>query len=305
MNDCGAIAKWISNRMNFAVMAEAISWPSPGLVSSIDRGSHDDMDIYTFINSSIALSDYFKMAAENGIKHAFGSDLPSLFPILQRLGLEAEADMFDMTGGVNTHRGMIFHGLLLCAAAGVAYMRDKSFVPGQICGYIREFAADDIGRQLEHAGKLPYDKLTVGLKAYCRYGLKGIRGEAMDGYKSVFEAGLPALKEAMARGRELREAIIHTLLALMSKTEDTTLLNRHFDIVRIKYAREYAQKVLDCGSIFTTEGQLLLEQMCRDFKERSLSPGGAADLTCATLALHLWDSDHKRGGLYGFERDIV
>lgn len=305
MNDFSTAAKWISNKMNFAVMAEAVSWPSPGLVSSIDNGSHEDMDIYTFINSGIALSDYFRMAAEKGIKFAFRSNLSDLFPILQRLGLEAESSMLDLTGGVNTHKGMVFHGLLLCAAAGISYVRNKSFIPQQICSYIHEIAADDIAKQFEHAGKMPYDKLTTGLQAYCRFGIKGVRGEALDGYKNVFEAGLPALKDAMNRCAKLRETIIHTLLALMSKIEDTTLLNRQFDIDRIKYVRTYAQKVLECGSIFTNEGQMLLGQMCKDFKERSLSPGGAADLTCVTLALHLWDSEYKQGGLYKVERNIV
>ncbi|GKX31023.1 putative 2-(5''-triphosphoribosyl)-3'-dephosphocoenzyme-A synthase [Vallitalea longa] len=298
MKDIDITAKWISDKMNFSLMAEVVSWPSPGLVSPIDSGCHKDMDVYTFINSSIALSDYFYLAAKKGIDYGLKKKVSNLFHSLQQLGLEAETNMFQMTNGINTHKGMIFHGILMCAAAGITYVRDRSLEPEHIRSYISEIVEKDISKQFEYAVECSYDKLTTGLKAYCKYGLKGIRGEAITGYKSIFEAGLPALKDAMLKDVGQRKAIIHTLLVLMSRTEDTTLLNREFNISRIEYVRNYAQNVLNNGSIFSINGQIQLKQMCQDFKEKSLSPGGSADLTCVTLALYLWDSGYTERSDY-------
>ena len=45
--------------------------------------------------------------------------LPILFNRLRPLGLETEAIMYDVTKGVNTHKGAIFSLGLFCCALGV------------------------------------------------------------------------------------------------------------------------------------------------------------------------------------------
>ncbi|WHX48533.1 triphosphoribosyl-dephospho-CoA synthase [Paenibacillus woosongensis] len=297
MPDTVLIAKWIGRKMNFSVMAEAISWPTPGLVSALDSGSHNDMDIYSFIHSGLAIADYFVQAAETGIRFALEANLSQLYPLLQELGLQAEKDMFEATGGVNTHKGMIFHGVLLCAAAGICYIRHNSLVPAQVCYYVSKIAERDMLMQLSEAKRITEKCPTVGLRAYRQWGIQGVRGEVKDGYNHVLDVGLPALKDALERKGDLREAIIHTLLSLMSVTEDTTLLNREFDYKRISYVQLYAQKVLDLGGVFTVQGKKLLEEMEWDFKKKSLSPGGSADLVAVSLALQLWETGYIQGGI--------
>lgn len=105
MPDTVLIAKWIGRKMNFSVMAEAISWPTPGLVSALDSGSHNDMDIYSFIHSGLAIADYFVQAAETGIRFALEANLSQLYPLLQELGLQAEKDMFEATGELTRIKG--------------------------------------------------------------------------------------------------------------------------------------------------------------------------------------------------------
>lgn len=41
-----------------AMLLEANCAPAPGLVDRFNSGAHNDMDIYTFIKSSVALSSY-------------------------------------------------------------------------------------------------------------------------------------------------------------------------------------------------------------------------------------------------------
>lgn len=36
-----------------ALLAELVTYPKPGLVSLVDRGSHDDMDATTFVRLSL------------------------------------------------------------------------------------------------------------------------------------------------------------------------------------------------------------------------------------------------------------
>src|SRR3954463_4860094 len=94
-----------------ALYTELALSPKPGLVSPLDSGAHDDMDMTTFMRSLFALRGYFCAIAEAG---AAGAD----FAELQALGLRAERRMLAATCGINTHRGAIFSLGLLAAAAG-------------------------------------------------------------------------------------------------------------------------------------------------------------------------------------------
>ena len=49
-----------------AMLCEVAAYPSPGLVSSISKGAHLDMDHYTFIKSTSVLSKYMVLFAQEG-----------------------------------------------------------------------------------------------------------------------------------------------------------------------------------------------------------------------------------------------
>lgn len=191
---------------------------------------------------------------------------------------------------------MIFHGVLLCAAAGICYIRHNSLVPAQVCYYVSKIAERDMLMQLSEAKRITEKCPTVGLRAYRQWGIQGVRGEVKDGYNHVLDVGLPALKDALERKGDLREAIIHTLLSLMSVTEDTTLLNREFDYKRISYVQLYAQKVLDLGGVFTVQGKKLLEEMEWDFK-KVFESWRIGRFGCGFLALQLWETGYIQGGI--------
>src|SRR5699024_6967447 len=57
-------------------------------------------------------------------------------------------------------------------------------------------------------------------------GLRGVRGEAADGFPAVSRVGLPALRAAVKAGASLEEAGTAALTALMAHTVDTNLIAR-------------------------------------------------------------------------------
>lgn len=286
-------AAFIAETMVYSVLAEAVSWPSPGLVSAVSNGCHADMDIYTFLRSALRIQPYYQEAARFGIEQSVGrTGREDWFRMLQETGRRAEADMLGATGGVNTHKGTIFLGLILCAAAGMTSQSPSGMAePQEICRLAGRLAEYPLRTQLADILEEMHSASTGG-RAYREWGIRGIRGEVIDGFPSILQQGLPALREALQQGADLRTALIHCLLSLMTVVQDTTLLNRNFDRTRIDYTQASALTALDRGSLFTPEGRAYIRTMEEDFRLRSLSPGGSADLLAMTFALHLW-TEHQ------------
>lgn len=99
-----------------AVLEAAVS-PKPGLVCLGSNGAHRDMDYPMFVRSAKALRPYFAQA------HALGQATRGLAPgqvfaRLRPLGMRAEQCMLQATGGINTHKGLIFSLGLFCTAVG-------------------------------------------------------------------------------------------------------------------------------------------------------------------------------------------
>lgn len=298
-------AAQIAETMTYSLLSEAVSWPSPGLVSAVSRGCHQDMDVYTFLRSALRIQPYYREAARLGIAASAGSFCPEgLFQRLQQTGQGAEADMLRATGGVNTHKGAVFLGLILCAAAGMTSGGQSIEAdPGEICRMARTLAERPLRAQLTEILEQPR-YVSTGARAYREWGIRGIRGEVIDGFPSILQYGLPSFREALHQGADLRTAQIHGLLSLMAVAQDTTLLNREFDITRIMYTQSYAREALDRGSLFTAAGRACIRSMEDDFRARDLSPGGSADLLAMTYALYLWNEKQGRKECGEFQRCI-
>ena len=61
-----------------AMLDEVVTWPKPGLVDPISNAGHTDMNVYTFINSSVTMMPYFKACWNLGNQFQ-ESDLTELF----------------------------------------------------------------------------------------------------------------------------------------------------------------------------------------------------------------------------------
>ena len=265
-----------------ALLYEVCTTPKPGLVDRVNNGSHKDMDIFTFADSACALYPYFKECTRIGRQTA---DLAAseTFLRLRPAGRKAEADMFSATKGINTHKGAIFSVGILCAALG--RLPEKSWkMPEAV---LNECAAMTQGLTASDFAGLTKEKaVTVGQKLYLQYGITGIRGQAEAGLPAVRNAGLPVLKNGLARGLSLNDAGCAALLALMASATDTNLIARS-DIAAQQKTVERIKELLAENSY---PDRQTLERLDREFIEKNLSPGGSADLLAICYFLYFLES---------------
>lgn len=273
----------------YAVMSllyEVSATPKPGLVDRFNQGAHKDMDFFSFVASSAALSSYFIKCALQGAD--FQGDNPRhLFNSLRPLGLKAEKAMFKATGGVNTHKGLIFSLGIICAASAYCLMeRDgQSTDVEEICAMVSRMTQGLCSQELAAMEKT--DLLTHGEMLYKKYGFKGIRGEVESGFSTVRKYSLPVLRKLKSmKTYSLNDILVQTLLHLMAVNEDTNIAARK-DKETLDYVRRYATEVLDAGGMFTLAGMNMVEEMDREFIKENISPGGSADLLAVTIMFDL------------------
>lgn len=255
---------------------EIDTFPKPGLVSHVDSGSHRDMDATMLRRSALTLEPFFVRLAAAAARGE-GMDR------LRFIGLEAEAAMLQTTHGVNTHRGAIFGLGLLSAAAG---LRGAGLAPhGERLGAIvRSRFATDI-----QSG--PVALLSHGTQARRLYGATGARGEAIAGFPTIRDIGLPAL----AQGRTLapfdpEAARIHVTFALIGTVKDTNLLHRG-GAEGLAFARSTANDFMRQGGIARHGWRLDATFIHAEFVKRNLSPGGSADLLAMSLFVDAIETD--------------
>ena len=256
-----------------ALYREVALSPKPGLVTPASRGSHRDMDFFTFVRSLQALRGYFPAIA------AAGRAKPA-FETLQVLGVAAEREMLAATAGVNTHRGAIFNLGLLCAAAGALQADGRSVDADALCRGV----ADNWGAAI--LGSLPpaAEPASHGLEVARRYGAGGARREATAGFPAAREHGLPAYRAALAATGDASLAEVQALFALIAGLEDTNLLWRGGP-AGLALARALATDFLAAGGVLAADWRQRAAAIDRAFVARRLSPGGSADLLGVTLFL--------------------
>ncbi len=259
-----------------ALVEEVALTVKPGLVDAYDNGSHSDMDIQTFLSSATALGPTFHRLAKAGMEYE-GNDPALLFPELRNIGLEGERSMFLATGGVNTHKGMIFSCGLITAAAGLCSRIDE--LPRTIARICSSLVSDDLGN-LRVAN-------TYGERLYQTSGNSGVRGEA--------EQGFPAVFRAYSRYRVLRErhdsrtSLLQLLIEIMSTLDDTNILGRGGESA-LAWVHLQCRDYLNGGGVIGDRDLKGLYGLNETFKERNLSPGGAADTLGCVIFLDLLET---------------
>lgn len=251
-----------------SLIDEVGTWPKPGLVSTVDSGSHSDMDAAMFHRSAVALRPFFARLADAGAR---GQGMDAL----RRIGISAERAMEAATGGVNTHRGAIFGLGLLSAAAGMRGARSVG---------LHHSLGDIVLMRWGHdilAGPRLADSHGETVKR--RYGAGGARQEAAEGFPAVYRIGLPALRAGLTLAKGDRQAArVHCCFSLIAELEDTNLLHRGGE-EGLRFAQCSAQEFIDRGGVGQENWIVTAQQIHRQFVERRLSPGGAADLLAMTL----------------------
>ena len=274
--DNNEFCNYISSLCIRAILYEVNASPKPGLVDRFNPGAHGDMDIYTFMNSSSVLFPYFYKCTRLGLDFK-GKDYRELMEALRPIGIEAENHMFKATAGINTHKGVIFSFGIVAAASGSLF-KDKASIYFDL-DQIRKILASmtrGISRELEEGRQKTNP--SYGERLYISYGVKGIRGEAESSFKTLMDNAFPVLENLMKEAKHhINDILVHSLLYLIAKTEDSNILGRH-SMELLNYAQEEAKKAIDQGGFLTDEGRVKVHKMDKDFIEKNISPGGAADL---------------------------
>lgn len=271
--------RFIARNAVRALLYEISATPKPGLVDRWDNGAHTDMDFFTFIDSTAALADYFYDMAATGAANR-GIPPEKLLERLRGRGIAAEEEMLSVTGGVNTHKGLIFSLGIICAALG--YHGSPFPCPDTILQTAAQVAAPAFHSDLK--GITPQNAVTHGEAIYAKHGISGIRGEAAAAFPSVRLWGLPVLQKAVESGKSYNDAGIEALLYLIAHTTDTNIINR---------SSPEALKTLQASlqSFLATQPDnagliQYAERLNTQFINENISPGGCADLLAITYMLH-------------------
>ena len=95
MAESESVVSEIANDAVKALLYEVSVNPKPGLVDPVSSGPHPDMDVFTFIDSSMSLENYFLKAADLG--YSYQGQLSEMFLELREYGKIAEKTMFEAT----------------------------------------------------------------------------------------------------------------------------------------------------------------------------------------------------------------
>jgi triphosphoribosyl-dephospho-CoA synthetase len=249
---------------NQAMCYELLTYPSFGLVSPYSKGSHEDMDHFTFIDSISVLNKYMYLFAKNGYQD---QPLSELFDTAIQIGIECEKDMFTKTRGINTHKGLIFVlGTLISCSARALYYKEGF---DQVFKYCQTFG---MGKLEEFEQLNQKEKLSHGEMIYLKEKIGGVRQEAA--------LGFPILQQAWKWvDFDHKDSLVKTLIYLMGHCEDTTIIHR-------------------CGLETLEEVQRTMKQIVQNgfnlheineieaaYIERGISPGGSADLLVGAIYL--------------------
>lgn len=354
-NNIENLAETVGWNVRNALLGEVYATPKPGLVDRRDTGAHKDMNFETFLASTEAITPYMVEMFKAGLRDSYTddknkgltesknqendrksddgtesirnlNDLESVFLQIRKIGMDAEKAMYEATGGVNTHKGMIFTmGILLAAAgitAGKRYRLDKNSSRDE-CTTMGCFDVDlilDTGRRMT-AGILEQDFIEMekrepvshGERLYHKYGERGIRGQAIEGFPIIRDIGIPAMRkylripcdealrneiseratlrkgllddEGSMRNEHFENAVnISTLIAIMSRLNDTNVLTRS-SYEDMEWLKKESEKIEKLGAAFSEEGLSAIEELNVKCIEKNISPGGAADILAVTILL--------------------
>ncbi len=261
--DCGA--KVLGRAGYLSLLDELYATPKPGLVDRQNNGAHRDMDIGLFEISAEAIRPFFEQAAYMGM-------LDAGMKTLRKAGIEGEQAMLEATGGVNTHKGMVYSMGLLLAGMGKAVTVGGDPVENAVA-----LAREDHDQRLRDAMEEPK---TNGNGAYLRYGAKGAVGEAAQGFKSA-QFAAERLREYTDIGEDPGPLALCDVMCFL---EDTNLLHRGgregLGFVQMR-AREISR--LPVGQRINE-----LNRLDTELTERNLSPGGSADMLALGYLLNRW-----------------
>lgn len=274
------IAADIGTKAWEALLEEVYTTPKPGLVDLYSCGAHQDMDVRTFEKSAQALRPYFVRMTYQG--YVLYCSYEELFRQIRKTGMAAEQAMYRATGHVNTHKGLIFTLGIYCAAAGRCMAEQGRVTEVGLRTIQQRMTVRILERELSDMKEKT--AASHGEKNFQKYGTAGIRGEAVQGYRPVWEAALPVLREGIRRKQDYNAVKLQTLFVLMSRIEDSNILSR-CGWETLDRVRGEAADFLKRGGAYRIRAMQELMEMDVEYIRRNISPGGSADLLATVVFL--------------------
>lgn len=266
-----------------ALLYELSITPKPGLVDMNNNGSHSDMDRFTFIDSALSLIDYFEDCFNIGYTTK-NISYSEVLKLLKQEGKRAEAEMFMATSGVNTHKGAIFAlGLVVSCVGRLAFS---------------DYGVDDIIKECSSlCGSITKNELetnktssTFGEKCYKEHSIKGARGEAEEGYKSILKGPYDVLKHCLSSNMGVNRAGAITLLYIIISLDDTSLIHRSgFD-----GAERVKEKIRNILKDTPYPSEQTLRELDEYFIKNAYSSGGAADMLSLCFFVYFIEKEGER-----------
>ena len=182
-----------------ALLYEVCTTPKPGLVDRHNNGSHKDMDVFTFLDSTAALLPYLERAAAIGQETAHRMP-EETFERLREAGLGGRADHASgHRRGEHPQGGHLLPGL---RPGGLRAAVDPGgTLPGAGGGFGGVRAHVRPGRRRASLPPSPEKNArTAGERLYVETGARGVRGEAAGGFPAVLKIGLPPCAPPWIRG---------------------------------------------------------------------------------------------------------
>nr|WP_321502181.1 triphosphoribosyl-dephospho-CoA synthase [uncultured Dethiosulfovibrio sp.] len=261
-----------------ALIHEAAAHPKPGLVTSLSRGAHRDMDFDTFLSSALALRPFFIEVAQIGWD-TFDLAPSDCLSDLKSAGIRGEEVMREVTGGVNTHKGAIFSMGLIVAATARALRSGLPLSPEALTDIGASFVAGIVRREL---GSIA-EARSAGERLYLYRGIRGVRGEAEDGFPSA----LTALNVLRGRQDPLScSCLCDGLLSVIALEQDTNVLHRG-GVTEMASLARFAKEAISAGGTGSPQGREVVSKMESYCLERWISPGGSADMLALAIYLLL------------------
>lgn len=278
-------ARKLSSLSMQALLYEVSVTPKPGLVDRNNTGAHKDMDIFTFEASAVSLNHYFEQFALCGIENGH-EPFSRIFSRLRSLGIQAEETMFRATNQINTHKGLIFSLAIMNGSLGYMYANHIPYSTDTLLEINRKLVADVLD---DFNYVTAENARTNGERLYALHGMKGARGEALSGYRTVLKEALPVLKHQLDRGLSLNDAGAVTLLYIMAHSEDTNIVNRS-SYESMKKIQARLCETLNSPDFITKDPIPYMESLDREFIKYNISPGGSADLLALTFFIYLYEN---------------
>lgn len=262
-----------------AMLIEVYTTPKPGLVDLNNNGSHRDMTVQTFELSAQAIRPWLAMFTQIGIETAT-QPITDLLPSLRPSGRQCERDMFLVTAGINTHKGMLFSLSLICAVTGRLWQQGKILSLHLICETIAAATQGIVERELMQNAA----PKTAGERFFHQHGLTGVRGEVASGFQTVRTYAMPVYHKALEQTDHQNAALLEVMLSLLANNQDTNLVSRG-GLQGLQFTQQQAKSIIESTQFLSRERNSALEELDVLLIERNLSPGGSADLLAVTWLL--------------------